>query len=62
MAVSVRSPERRLRFNQVSGHWYGRAFRAPMAALYRLMSLPPFRFLAATPLNPYLVVEIVRRG
>jgi SAM-dependent methyltransferase len=60
LAVSARSPEGRLRFNQVSSHWYGRAFRAPMAALYRLMSAPLFRFLAATPLNPYLVLEIRR--
>lgn len=60
LAVSVRSPEGRLRFHQVSSHWYGRLFRAPMAALYRLMSVPLFRFLAATPLNPYLVIEVRR--
>ena len=61
LTVTVRSPERRLRFHQVSGHWYGRLLRGPMAAFYRLMSVPFFRFLAATPLNPYLVIEI-RRG
>ena len=58
--VTVLSPERRLRFLQVSSHWYGRLFRAPMAAFYRLMSVPSFRFLAATPLNPYLVIEVRR--
>jgi SAM-dependent methyltransferase len=58
LIVSLRSPEGRLRFNQVSGHWYGRVFRTPMAALHRLMSMPRFRFLAATPINPYLVIEI----
>lgn len=60
LAVSVKSPEGRLRFHQVSSHWYGRLFRAPMAALYRLMSVPLFRFLAASPLNPYLVIEVRR--
>lgn len=60
LVVSVRSPEGRLRFNQVSSHWYGRVFRAPMAALFRLMSMPGFRFLASTPLNPYLVLEVSR--
>lgn len=58
--VSVRSPEGRLRFHQVSSHWYGRLFRAPMAAFYRLMSFPLCRFLAASPLNPYLVIEVRR--
>ncbi len=61
-AVLVRSPERRLRFRQVSSHWYGRLLRAPMTLFYRLMSVPAFRFLAATPLNPYLVIELRRRG
>jgi SAM-dependent methyltransferase len=60
LAVSALSPEGRLRFHQVSSHWYGRLFRAPMAALYRLMSVPLFRFLAATALNPYLVIEVRR--
>jgi SAM-dependent methyltransferase len=61
IAVTPLSPHRRLRFNQVAGHWYGRLFRFPMKAFYRLMSVPGFRFLAATPLNPYLVLEI-RKG
>jgi hypothetical protein len=46
--------------NQVSSHWYGRVFPAPMAALFRLMLLPGFRFLASTPVNPYLVLEVSR--
>ncbi len=59
--VSVLSPHRRLRFNQVGGHWYGRAFRAPVRAFYALTAVPGFTWLAGTPLNPYLVLE-VRRG
>jgi SAM-dependent methyltransferase len=58
--LSVRSPHRRLRFNQVGGHWYGRLFRAPMKAFYALTSVPGFTWLAATALNPYLVLEVRR--
>lgn len=58
--VSVRSPHRRLRFNQVGGHWYGRVFRAPMAGFYALTSVAAFTWLAGTPLNPYLVLELRR--
>jgi len=61
LRVTALSPEGRLRFRQVSAHWYGRALRAPMAALYRLMSTSAFGFLAASPLNPYLVLEVRRR-
>ncbi len=58
--VFVRSPHRRLRFNQVGGHWYGRVFRAPMRAFYALTAVPGFTWLAGTPLNPYLVLEVKR--
>jgi SAM-dependent methyltransferase len=61
LRVTALSPEGRLRFRQVSAHWYGRAFRAPMTGLYRLMSTRAFRFLAASPVNPYLVVEVRKR-
>jgi SAM-dependent methyltransferase len=61
LTVTPLSPHRRLRFNQVAGHWYGRLFRLPMKAFFGLMSVPGFRFLAGSPLNPYLVLEI-RRG
>ena len=60
LVVTVRSPEGRLRFRQVSSHWYGRAFRAPMRMLQGWMSTPVLRFLAASPINPYLVIEIAR--
>ncbi len=59
--VSVRSPHRRLRFNQVGAHWYGRVFRAPVAGFYALTSVPGFTWLAGTPLNPYLVLALRRR-
>jgi len=60
LRVTALSPEGRLRFRQVGAHWYGRLLRAPMAGLYRLMSGRVFRFLAASALNPYLVLEVRR--
>jgi hypothetical protein len=60
LSVVPQSPHRRLRFNQVGGHWYGWLFRLPMKGFYRLMSVAGFRFLAGTALNPYLVLEIRR--
>jgi hypothetical protein len=58
LRVSVRSPHLRLRFNQVGGHWYGRLFRAPMAAFYALTAVPGFTWLAGTALNPYLTLSV----
>jgi SAM-dependent methyltransferase len=50
----------RLRFQQVGAHWYGRLFAIPMAVLLRIMEVPGLRWLARSPLNPYLVIEIER--
>ena len=55
-ATRALSPRRRFAFKQVGQHWYGRLFALPMRALFALMSALPF--LARTPLNPYLVIEI----
>ncbi|MEM9598236.1 MAG: hypothetical protein AAGD06_28490, partial [Acidobacteriota bacterium] len=52
------SPRTRLRMRQVGQHWYGRLLRMPMRALLGLMEVPGFRGLAASPLNPYLVLQI----
>jgi SAM-dependent methyltransferase len=54
------SSRRRLRFQQVGAHWYGRLFALPMAVLLRLMEVPGFRWLGRSSLNPYLVIEIER--
>jgi SAM-dependent methyltransferase len=59
--VFVRSPHHRLRFNQVGAHWYGRLFRAPMTGFLAFTAVTGFTWLAATSLNPYLVLEIRRR-
>jgi SAM-dependent methyltransferase len=60
--VTARGPRGRLQFVQSSGHWYGKVLRGPMARLFALMDTPMFRWLAATPLNPFLVVEIRKRS
>ena len=60
LRVRVLSPHRRLRFHQVGAHWYGRAFRAPVAAFYALTSVPGFTWLARTALNPSLTLALDR--
>jgi SAM-dependent methyltransferase len=56
--VKAVSPNGRLAFRQVQQHWYGRLFAAPVRLLFQLMDRLPV--LAASALNPYLVVRIVR--
>lgn len=51
------SPHGRLQCQQVRRHWYGRLLWLPAQAWLALMAVPPLRFLAATPLNPFLVIE-----
>lgn len=56
--VRFRSPYRRLRFGQVRIWWYGRLLSPLADAFLRAMALPGMRWLAATPLNPFLVIEL----
>ncbi len=56
--VHFHSPHRRLQFRQVRSRWYGSVLHFPARMLLRLMTLPPFRFVAASPLNPFLLVEV----
>ena len=60
--VEAVSPAGRLAFRRVKRHWYGRLLWLPVSALFSLMALRPFSWLAAGPLNPYLVLEITRKG
>lgn len=55
------SPHRRLQFQQVRSRWYGVLLSGPARLLLALMTLRPFRFLAGSRVNPFLVVEIRRR-
>ncbi len=59
--VRARSPHLRLQFRQSAGHLHGRLFSLPFSAMFRLMKRRGFRWMARTPLNPFLVVEI-RKG
>lgn len=60
-SVEPLSPHRRLQFRQASRHWYGRLFARPMDGFLKLMTVRPFRMLAAGALNPFLVVKIGKR-
>jgi SAM-dependent methyltransferase len=56
------SPYRRLRFKRVRRRWYGLLLSPAITAFFALMRVPGFRFLAASPMNPFLVVEIEKPG
>lgn len=56
--VRPRSPRRRLQFKQAAGHLHGRVLWPAVALLFTLMDARPFRWLAGSPINPFLVVEI----
>jgi SAM-dependent methyltransferase len=56
--VTALSPYKRLQFKQSSAHRLGRLLRTPGDLFFRAMTFRPFRWLAATGLNPFLVVEI----
>ncbi len=58
--VSI-SPHRRLGFQKVGAHWYGRLFTPAMRAWLRLMDIRPLSFLARGLLNPYLVTVASRQ-
>jgi SAM-dependent methyltransferase len=59
--VRFHSPHRRLGFRQVGRHWYGAALSLPARLFLRAMAVPPLTFLASSPANPFLVVEVRRR-
>jgi SAM-dependent methyltransferase len=52
------SPYRRLRFKRVRRRWYGQLFSPAITAFFLLMRVPGLRWLAASPMNPFLVIEI----
>jgi SAM-dependent methyltransferase len=55
------SPSRRLSFNKVGVHWYGRIFAPVMKAWLQVMDIRPLSFLARSFLNPYLVTVAARQ-
>jgi SAM-dependent methyltransferase len=56
------SPLRRLQFRQSGSHWYGRLLALPAAMLFRAMRWRPLAWLAATAINPFLVIRMQRRA
>ena len=53
------SPAGRFTFGQVGAKWWGRLLGTPCEACFRLMKHRPFRWLARSALNPYLVLRVV---
>ena len=58
IVVTPVSPNRRLRFQQVKQHWYGRAFAIPMQLLFSMMDLSPR--LVRSAVNPFLVIRLTK--
>ena len=53
------SPAGRFTFGQVGAQWWGRLLRKPCEVYFRLMRPRAFRWIARSPLNPYLVTRLV---
>lgn len=60
--VEAISPAERFTFRRTQRRWYGRLLTGLMKRYLRVLRYEPFRRLAASPLNPYLVIRIERRG
>jgi len=58
--VKALSAYRRLRMRQVGQHWYGRLLRKPMELFLLMSSFKALGFLASSPFNPYLVLDLYR--
>jgi len=57
-AVEAVSPHRLLAFERVGAWWYGRLLSGVVRAWLAALRLRPLRFLARSPLNPFLVVLV----
>jgi SAM-dependent methyltransferase len=60
--VQALSPAGRFTYRRVGRRWYGKTLAAPGELFFQLLRYPPLRWLAASPLNPYLVLKISREG
>jgi SAM-dependent methyltransferase len=56
------SPAGRFTFRRSNRRWYGKFLARPMEFYFNLLRHRPFAALAGSPLNPYLVIRIVRKG
>jgi SAM-dependent methyltransferase len=58
--IDALSPYKRLQFRQASQHAHGRLLSSATNLLFRAMTWSPLRWVARTPVNPFLVVRIVK--
>jgi len=61
-SIATVSATRRLAFDQVGAHWYGRLGRLPMKAWLTLMDVAGLRWLRESALAPYLCLVIRRQS
>ena len=61
-AIEAISPAGRFTFRRSQRRWYGKLFTGTMKRYLHMMQKKPFRWLAASPLNPYLVIRIEPRA
>jgi SAM-dependent methyltransferase len=57
-SVEAISPAGRFALERARRRWYGKLFSSALLSYLELMKRPPFVALAASPLNPYLVIRI----
>jgi SAM-dependent methyltransferase len=62
IAVEVDSPYGVVNFERIRAWWYGRLFSGAMRAWFAALRSRALRPLARGPLNPFLVVQLRRRG
>ena len=56
--AEVLSPAGRFVYRRLARRWYGKLLHAPLQLWFGLLRYWPFSRLAASPLNPYLVLRI----
>ncbi len=59
-SVEAISPDGRFTFQRSRRRWYGTVFTGMLKIYFALLGHRPFSRLAASPLNPYLVIRIAR--
>jgi hypothetical protein len=59
-SIEAISPAGRFTFQRSRRRWYGKVFTDVMKLYLDLLKRRPFSWLAASPLNPYLVMRIAR--
>jgi len=58
--ITAISPAGRFTFRRSKRRWYGKLFSTTLEKYFEVLRYRPFSSLAATALNPYLVIQITR--